>query len=342
LGTRKEGGRKAPGGERERTASGKGSLPGTVAGVQTTPRRAVPGGYRRPSWRRPLTVLIVLAVLLGGAVYAGYTAYQHFVTRLLTMPGCQAGFGANALPLDFVQASDAAIIAGVAERIHLPRRALIIAYATALQESKLENLSYGDLDSVGVFQQRPSEGWGSAAQLENPEFAATAFFNALVKVPRYTKLPVYQAAQDVQHSADGYAYQQYAQTGAMLAADFTATPHAVTCWYDPVSQAASNGVSTRLNLPAATRALDQTFGRARQEGPVLRATTARAGKSETVGVTAASGWAVANWLLTNASSYGITQVRYAGYRWTAGLTETSWQTDPGAGAGSGPGSIVAS
>jgi hypothetical protein len=302
----------------------------------------VPNNYRRPSWRRPLTVLIVIAVLLGGAGYAAYTAYQHFVVKLLTEPGCQAGFGANALPLDSVQASDAAIIAGVAERAHLPRRALTIAYATALQESKLENLSYGDLDSVGIFQQRPSQGWGTAAQLENPEYAATAFFNALVKVPHYTKLPVYQAAQAVQHSADGSAYQQYAQTGATLATLFTATPHAVTCWYDPATQAASDGVSTKLNLPAAMRSLDQTFGRPREKGPVLRATTARAPGSVTVGVTPASGWAVANWLLTNASSYGITHVRYDGYQWTAGLTENSWQADPGGAARSAARSIVAS
>ncbi len=298
----------------------------------------MPNNYRRPSWRRPLTVLIVIALVLTGAGFAAYTAYQRIVVRLLTTPGCQAGFGANALPLDFVQASDAAIIAGVAERAHLPRKALTIAYATALQESKLENLSYGDLDSVGIFQQRPSQGWGSAAQLENPAYAATAFFDALVKIPGYTRLAVHPAAQDVQHRADGEAYQQYAQTGAVLAAEFTATPHAVTCWYDPASQAASNGVSTRLNLRAAMKAMDQTFGRPRENGPVLRATTARSAASETVRVTAGSGWAVANWLLTSASSYGITKLRYGGYQWTAGLTETSWQTDPGGAAGS----IVAS
>jgi hypothetical protein len=300
----------------------------------------VPNNYQRPSWRRPLTVLTVIALLLAGVGYAGYTTYRHIVTPLLTEPGCQAGFGANALPLDFVQASDAATIAGVAKRNHLPRRALIIAYATALQESKLENLSYGDLDSVGIFQQRPSQGWGSAAQLQNPEFAATAFFTALVKVPRYTRLSVSAAAQDVQHSADGSAYQQYAQTGAMLADDFAATGHAVTCWYDPASQAASNGVSTRPNLRTATRALERTFGRPRVRGPVLRAAAARGAGSETIGVKAASGWAVANWLLTNASSYGITKVRYRGYQWTAGLTETSWQSDPGAVAGSAAGSAT--
>ena len=306
--------------------------------VVRTARRAVPNSYQRPSWRRPLTVFIVLAVLLGAGGYAAYSAYQHFVTRLLTVPGCQAGTGANAVPLDFGQASDAAIIAGVAVRQHLPRKALTIAYATAFQESKLENLTYGDLDSVGVFQQRPSQGWGSTAQLEDPAYAATAFFGALVKIPGYMGLPVYQAAQDVQRSADGSAYQQYEQAGSLLAADFTAGSHAVTCWYDPATQASDNGVSARLNMKGAIRALEDAFGRPGIGQIVRRVTMARSGGSGTFAVTAAGGWPVVNWLVSNASSYGITQVRYKGFQWTAGLTETSWQTNPGGVAGS----IVAS
>ena len=87
--------------------------------------------------------------------------------------------------------------------------------------------------------------------MQDPAFATRAFFGALVKVPDYAKIPVYQAAQDVQKSADGYAYQQYAQTGAQLAADYTTTPHAVTCWYNPATQAASQGVSAKLNLTGA-------------------------------------------------------------------------------------------
>ncbi len=298
----------------------------------------MPKTYRRRSWRRPLTVLTVIAVLLAVGGYAAYKAYQHYVVQLLTVPGCQAGTGNNAIPLDFGQAADAATIAGVAVRQQLPRQALTIAYATALQESKLENPSGGDLDSVGVFQQRPSEGWGTAAQLQDPAFAATAFFNALVKVPGYTTIPVSQAAQDVQRSADGNAYEQYAQTGAALAANFTARPHAVTCWYNPATQASNLGVSTKLNLKAAGRGLADAFGQPGHGQPVRAVSTARAGTSGSFTVTAASGWAVANWLVANAGGYGITQVRYSGYQWTAGLTETSWQPDSTAGAGS----IVAS
>ena len=277
-------------------------------------------------------------MLLVIAGYAGYSAYRHFVTQILTVPGCQAGTGTNALPLDFGQAADSATIAGVAAREHLPQRALTIAYATAMQESKLENLDYGTDDSVGIFQQRPSEGWGTVAELENPVYSAAAFFGALVKVPNYTHLPVYQAAQDVQRSADGSAYQQYAQMGAALAAYYTATPHAVTCWYDPATQAGQEGVSTRLNLTAAVRGLDGTFGQPGEDGSAVAGTTIRSGKTGTFKVTAAGGWTVANWLLTHASLYGITQLSYGGYQWTASLTETAWQADPGGVSGS----IVAS
>ena len=292
----------------------------------------MPYRNRRPRWRRRLIVLTVIVALLAVAGYTAYTVYHHYIVRLLTVPGCQAGTGTNAVPLDFGQASDAATIAGVAVREQLPRQALTIAYATALQEAKLENPSYGDLDSVGIFQQRPSEGWGSTSQLEDPAYAAAAFFGALVKVPNYTGIPVYQAAQDVQRSADGSAYQQYAQTGATLAADFTAVPHAVTCWYDPATQASNLGVSPKLNLKAATSGLTDAFGAPGASGTVRSVATARSGESASFGVAAGGGWPVANWLVANAGNYGITQVSYDGYQWTAGLTETSWQPDPSAAA----------
>ncbi len=86
-------------------------------------------------------------------------------------------------------------------------------------------------------------------------------------MPNYATIPVYEAAQAVQKSADGYAYQQYAQTGAQLAADYTTTPHAVTCWYNPATQAANQGVSAKLNLNGAVKGLD---GRVRQAGSEAR------------------------------------------------------------------------
>jgi hypothetical protein len=278
-------------------------------------------------------VLTVIALLLAVGAYLAYSAYQRYVVQVLTVPGCQAGTGQNVIPLDFGQAADAATVAAVAVREKLPAQALTVAYATAFQESKLENLSYGDRDSVGIFQQRPSQGWGTAAQLQDPAYAARAFFGALVKVPNYTAIPVSQAAQAVQKSADGSAYQQYAQTGAQLAADFTTRPHAVTCWYSPTAQAADQNVSPKLDLHRAAEELDAVFGTPGQGGALAGVTRIRSGSADLITTAHGAGWTVANWLVAHASSYGITQVSYAGYQWKAQLSETSWQSGPSAGAG---------
>ena len=299
----------------------------------TSPGPASAYRYHRPPWRRPLIVIVVIAVLLAAGAYAAYTAYNHYVVKLLTVPGCQAGTGSDAVALDFGQVTNAAVIAGVAVREHLPARAVTIAYATAWQESKLENLTYGDRDSVGIFQQRPSMGWGTTAQLEDPAYAAKVFFGALVKVKGWRTMPVYQAAQDVQESADGYAYQQYAQTGAVMTSAYLTGPHAVTCWYDPVAQAASEDVSAKLNLAGAVKGLADTFGQPGEDGPVTTVSTSRSGDSVEVKPAKGGGWAVANWVVANASDYGITKVSYDGYQWDAQLTETSWQSDPVAPAG---------
>ena len=272
-------------------------------------------------------MLTVIALVLGAGGYAAYTAYHRYVIQLLTVPGCSAGTGPDALDLDFGQMRDAGIVAGVAASEGLPARALTIAYATAFQESKLENLTYGDLDSVGIFQQRPSQGWGTRAELEDPAFAARAFFKVLVKVPHYQTIPVYQAAQDVQRSAGGYAYQQYAATGAQLTAAFTTQAHAITCWYDPGTQAAAAGISPRLNFKGMLTELQDTFGGSGHGSPVTEVSRSRSGQAITLHAASGQGWTVASWLVATASYYGITQVSYAGHQWSAQLTETSWQTD---------------
>ena len=291
----------------------------------TSNGHTAPYNYRRPPWRRPLIVFTVIVVLIAIGGFVAYRAYQGYVQRLLTIPGCSAGSGANIIGLDFGQAADAAAIAGVAARDGLPGKALTIAYATALQESKLENLNYGDRDSVGIFQQRPSQGWGTTAELEDPAYAAGAFFKALMKIPHYAKLPVDQAAQDVQRSADGSAYEQYSGSGSLLTADFTTTPHAVTCWYQPAST-----TPAKANLSGAMRGLADAFGKPGSGHAVEGVSRDRSSDSELVRARAKSGWAVANWLVADASTYGITQVSYGGYQWTAGLGETAWQADRGA------------
>ncbi len=257
----------------------------------------------------------MVIVLAAGAVYL---AIQHG-TSVLHPAGCQAGAGRSAISLDPEQAAIAATIAGVAHHQAMPPRAVVVAYAAAIQESKLQDLSYGDRDSVGVFQQRPSQGWGPARKLLNPVYASTKFFQALASVPGYQRQPVFRAAQAVQHSADGYAYSQYQQEAMLLAADFTGrSAHAVWCWPDGADP-------PRANLAAARRALTATFGpvgsqqlAVPRDAPRLLVPASHAGL----------GWTVAAWLVTHAASYGIHQVSYAGLRWRAAAGGNGWTRDP--------------
>jgi hypothetical protein len=269
-----------------------------------------PQPVRSSRLARAAAGVIVLAVVLG-VVYLLTTKHSP----LQQVPtACTVAAGPQEVQLTVSQAEIAATIAGVAARRDMPVRALTIAYATALQESKLTDLNYGDRDSVGVFQQRPSEGWGTTRQIEDPVYASGRFFAALAAVPRYRQIPVYQAAQDVQHSADGSAYGQYATVGAQLADAFYGTaPHALWCYY--------NGQPGKAQLTAAAKAMTSAFGpmTTRRAGdPALAVRVRRA----------AEGWTIAGWLITHAGSYGITDIRYRGYEWVRGHGTGKWLPRP--------------
>lgn len=105
------------------------------------------------------------------------------------------------------QVPNAKTIAATGLAMGIPARGQVVALATALQESGLRNLAYGDRDSLGLFQQRPSEGWGTASEILDPVHASTMFYQALEQVSGWQSLSVAQAAQAVQKSGfpDAYA-----------------------------------------------------------------------------------------------------------------------------------------
>ncbi|WP_061294077.1 C40 family peptidase [Herbidospora cretacea] len=111
--------------------------------------------------------------------------------------------------LDQEQQANAASIIQTGLVLGLPGRAVVIAIATALQESHLRNLTYGHLDSIGLFQQRPSQGWGTKEQILDPEYAARQFYERLVEVSGWERLPLTRAAQAVQRSAFPDAYAKW-------------------------------------------------------------------------------------------------------------------------------------
>ncbi|NRQ38436.1 C40 family peptidase [Nonomuraea sp. NN258] len=169
-----------------------------------------------------LLLLIVLAFLAaatsiltgsgtpGGVACATASSATSSTTAGEPVAAAPATTGvAAATALDGEQQANAALIVQIAVERGLPARAAVVAVATALQESRLHNLRYGHLDSLGLFQQRPSQGWGTTEQILDPRHATGTFYDRLVKVPRWEQLPLTRAAQAIQRSGFPDAYAQW-------------------------------------------------------------------------------------------------------------------------------------
>ena len=174
---------------------------------------------------RPLRIVAALTVVT--LVGSGLTTYLMLMTTLgqggteQTSGGgstsCVATVNApTSARLDREQLDNAHTIVRVGVSRGIPQRGLVVAIATALQESYLRNLNYGDRDSVGLFQQRPSSGWGSIAELTDPPTSAAKFYAALVEVPSWQSLPITVAAQAVQRSAFPNAYAKWESLATTL------------------------------------------------------------------------------------------------------------------------------
>ena len=147
------------------------------------------------------------------------------------------------------QAQNAALIAATGVQRGLPARAVTIALATALQESRLVNVTYGDRDSLGLFQQRPSQGWGTAEQVQDPVYATGRFYDGLVAIQGYENLPITEAAQAVQRSGFPDAYAQHETRSRAWASALTGwSPATLTCTLrapDPAA-ASADAVAARV------------------------------------------------------------------------------------------------
>ncbi|MER6082947.1 C40 family peptidase [Streptomyces sp. NPDC001833] len=127
------------------------------------------------------------------------------------------------LDLPAEQIPNATTIVAVGLSLDVPVKGQIIALATAMQESRLRNLNYGDRDSLGLFQQRPSQGWGSAEQIRDPTYASEQFYKHLLKVSGWQQMTVTQAAQAVQKSGLPDAYAQWEPLATALQAAIAKT-----------------------------------------------------------------------------------------------------------------------
>lgn len=262
----------------------------------------------------------VLAV--GASLLAGCGEFRDFGSFQYA---CTITVDEGSVQLDEEQAANAATITAIGLRRGIPDRGLIVALATAWQESKLHNIDYGDRDSLGLFQQRPSQGWGTEEQIMDPRYAAEVFYEHLERIPGWEDMRVTDAAQAVQLSAFPEEYEQWADDSTIMVAAYTgAADDALTCRSD------KDGDAVEATVAALTRSLLNDWG----DHTIY--TEGETDLSVPVN-TPQDGWQYAAWLVAHSHGHGITSVEYNGITWSA--TDGKW-TRSGEGDGD-PHAVVA-
>jgi len=274
---------------------------------------------------------------------AGWYALRNDAVPFLVRDRCRAEVGGHMVVLDPEQAEHAGLIAATAVRRGLPARAASIALATAYQESDLRNLPGGDRDSAGLFQQRPSQGWGTLEQVRDPVHATNAFYDALERVDGYEQMEVTDAAQAVQRSGFPDAYADHEEDARALASALTGHSRAAfSCRLGDSDEGSSRlrGSGLTARADAVRRDLLEVFpgqdlggfepggvssghmkGSAHYEGraiDVFVRPISRANKTR--------GWAIAQYLVSQADRLSVRTVIFDDRIWTAGSrSDDGWR-----------------
>ncbi len=279
--------------------------------------------------RRNVVILAVVAavVVAGGASVGWLLVRSSSAGPECTVPrpaGLTGTSTAAPLTLDAVQLQHAATISAVGLARGLPERARVIALATAWQESSLRNIDHGDRDSLGLFQQRHSQGWGTPEQIMDPVYAAGAFYDALLDVPGWQQMSLTQAAQKVQRSAYPDAYAKWEDDALALAVQLGGTV--------PVTLSCRGGATASTAAAPSRPALPGSSGASADLADLLAAAQAEltglgvvavqpSGRSATVTATlpglapADAGRALAAWAVAHATTMAVTTVSVPGRIW---------------------------
>lgn len=255
---------------------------------------------------------VVVLVVLGSGIYV-WLRDRDVTPPVPGQQRCVATSGQSSVSLTFDQAELSSIIVGVSVRRGLPARAASIAMATAYQETGIRNLGSGDRDSVGLFQQRPSQGWGSKARLQDPYYATGKFYDALVKVKNWETDAINDVAQKVQRSGYPEAYRDHESDGRVLASALSGqSPGGLSC----LDRSGRAG-----RAPQLAGALKKTFGSV-EVGLAGQVVTVRAKSSSLA-------WAYASFAVANVRPYGLVSADVDGRSWTTNSIELpAWTSGP--------------
>ena len=257
-------------------------------------------------------------VLIAGLVAAGVLVATVVRDREpVRSEYCVAEVGDTRAQIDIEQARWTTLMAAISQRRGLPPRATTIAIATAFQESKIHNIDYGDRDSVGLFQQRPSQGWGTREQVLDPPHAIGRFYDGLVKVKGYGSMSITEAAQRVQRSAHPGAYAEHEDYARALASSLRGySPAAFSCRINPTAGGRAGAVAD--DVVAAFGDIPIEVGNRSVRIPLV-------GRAPDV---EARGWGLAHYSVGNATRLEITSVAFDGLKWTAQDSPDGWVVVP--------------
>lgn len=281
---------------------------------------------RSRSFTRHLAVPLVMVLLFAGIAGGSYVALQRYGSPAHEGTCVASGLGtSHRYTTD--RAANAALISATAVDRDMPPRAASIALATAYQESQLQNIDYGDRDSLGLFQQRPSQGWGTESEIMDPIYSTNAFYDVLETIPDYTSGDINDIAQEVQRSGHPEAYRDHETEGRLYASALTGQSGAnLVCTLGAVGSTVSpEQLRAELGrqFPRATGSGRLTLSLASASGtaPQLPADAGATALVIDPGGDETLGWTLANWAVARAADDGVVQVSYQNRLWDRSLRD---------------------
>ena len=258
--------------------------------------------------RKKTAILLITALVIVGLLgFGAWKGYEWFITRT-TPNACYLQVAGVEEPLRLTneQARNASIIVAESYNRGLSEQAAVIALATAWQESGLRNLNYGDRDSLGLFQQRPSYDWGTEEQIMDPWYSSGRFYEELIKFENWESTDVNDIAQKVQRSGHPEAYRKHETNARALAGAFRGSREGVFACINRDASGTDRSVLDKV-VAAVPGVSLQTNG---------SELTMTANDAD-------SAWSVAHLAIANATDLGIEKVSVGGNEWKQG--ERTWK-----------------